>query len=310
MLFHLVKDYSPDYVSLRMKKSSVSIDFILISITLIWGFNFTVVKFSLSEMSPWVFNATRYLLAIITIFVIFIRDGQPLRILKEDRLPIIGLSLLGHFIYQALFILGINFTKAANAAVILGTIPLWIAVISHFFFDEKLNTKKTIGVIMAFIGLALVIGFRKGGFDFRSEGLLGDFLMFCSAFSFGLYTLFSKKYLKKYSTTTMTMASMFSGGIWIVFAGIPGFIVLDWSSVSAMSWAGAIYSGVLSIAISYFIWNYGLKIVGAVRTSAFQNLAPIFGVIFGILLLGENLNAIQIGGAISTIVGVIVTRLG
>ncbi len=70
------------------------------------------------------------------------------------------------------------------------------------------------------------------------------------------------------------------------------------------------YSGVLSIAISYFIWNYGLKIVGAVRTSAYQNLAPVVGVTIGVLVLKEDLNVFQMAGAITTIVGVVLTRMG
>lgn len=293
-----------------MAKRNFPIDLVLICVTIIWGFNFTVVKISLQEMSPFTFNAIRYFLAILTMWIILIRSNQSFSIAKEDRLPIFGLSLLGHFIYQAFFIIGISYTKAANAAVMLGTIPIWIAIISHFFFDEQLNTQKTIGIIAAFLGLALMIGMRNEGFHLSSKGLWGDILMLLSALSFALFTLFSKHYLKKYNTTVLTTISMTTGGIWIVFAGIPGLVAADVSHFSIISWSGAIYSGVLSIAISYFIWNYGLKLVGAVKTSAYQNLTPIVGVIIGVLLLNEDLNAWQYVGSASTIVGVIITRLG
>ncbi|TNE73445.1 EamA/RhaT family transporter [bacterium] len=293
-----------------MEKKPVPIDLILILITFIWGFNFTVVKVSLTEMTPFVFNATRYFLAIITMWIILLRNRQGYSIEKQDKWPVFGLSLLGHFVYQAFFIIGINYTKAANAAVMLGTIPIWIAILSHRYFDEKLNRKKAIGILTAFLGLAFMIGARGEGFHLSSKGLWGDIMILASAFSFALFTLFSKQYLKKYNTTMLTTLSMTSGGIWIVFAGIPGFIVMDIQSISWIAWSGAIYSGVLSIAISYFIWNYGLKIVGAVRTSAYQNLAPVVGVAIGILVLKEDLNALQMAGAGITIAGVILTRLG
>lgn len=293
-----------------MEKKPVPIDLILILITFIWGFNFTVVKVSLTEMTPFVFNATRYLLAIITMWLILLRSKQSFSLAKEDRWAIFGLSLLGHFVYQAFFIIGLNWTKAANAAVMLGTIPIWIALVSHYFFDEQLNVKKTIGIITAFSGLTLMIGARSEGFQWSSKGLWGDVMILASAFSFAMFTLFSKQYLKKYNTTVLTTLSMTSGGIWIVFAGIPGFIALDLTQTTWLSWAGAVYSGVLSIAISYFIWNYGLKIVGAVRTSAYQNLAPVVGVTIGVLVLKEDLNVFQMVGAATTIVGVVITRMG
>ena len=293
-----------------MSKKMLPIDFILIAITLVWGFNFTVVKFSLGEMSPFFFNAVRYFLAILTMWVILLKRGLPIQLIREDRWPILGLSLLGHFIYQAFFIIGLNMTKAANGAIMLGTIPIWIAIVSHFFFDEQLNKQKTIGIITAFLGLSLIIGFRNEGFQFSSKGLWGDIMMLASAFSFALYTLYSKQYLKKYDTTELTTVSMTIGGIWIVFAGIPSLATTNLAEISVLAWTGALYSGVLSIAISYFIWNYGLKLVGAVRTSAYQNLAPIFGVIFGVLLLKEDMNMWQLTGAAVTLSGVIITRLG
>jgi drug/metabolite transporter (DMT)-like permease len=293
-----------------MSKKLLPIDYILIGITFIWGFNFTVVKFSLREMTPFFFNAVRYSMAILTMWIILLRSGNGFHIAKSDRWPIMGLSLLGHLIYQVFFIIGLSLTKAANAAIMLGTIPIWIAIISHFFFDEQLNRQKTIGIIVAFLGLSLIIGFRNDGFHWSSKGLWGDIMMLASAFSFALYTLYSKQYLKKYETTALTTVAMTAGGIWIVFAGFPALISTDLGAISLTAWSGAIYSGVLSIAISYFIWNHGLKLVGAVRTSAYQNLAPVFGVIFGVLLLNEDLNYYQYAGAITTIIGVVITRLG
>lgn len=295
---------------LHMNKKWLPIDFILISITLVWGFNFSVVKFSLKEMSPFFFNAVRYTLAIGTMWVILLKNGQRIRLIKEDRWPLFGISLLGHFIYQAFFIIGLNMTKAANGAIMLGTIPIWIAIVSHFFFDEQLNRQKTIGIFTAFIGLGFIIGFRSDGFHFSSKSLWGDLLMLGSAFSFAIYTLYSKQYLKKYDTTELTTLSMTAGGIWIIFAGFPAFTTTHWLEISAWAWSGAVYSGVLSIAISYFIWNYGLKLVGAVRTSAYQNLAPVFGVFFGVILLKEDMNVWQYMGAVITLLGVVITRMG
>jgi len=77
---------------------------------------------------------------------------------KKRRVPLILISLIGNFLYQWLFIVGIDLTLAANAAVVPGTIHIWIAIFSHMFTGEKMNLLKFLGVILAFAGVAAIVG--------------------------------------------------------------------------------------------------------------------------------------------------------
>jgi len=239
---------------------------------------------------------------------ISIKRGEKLMVHKGDWLIIIGLGFLGNLLYQSLFIYGINFTFAANAAVMLGTIPVWIAIFGHFFFEERLKKIKLVGIICAFAGVILIMEGSEKGITLASETIVGDLIILASAFVFGIYTLLSKKMLTRYTPIQFTTLMMLSGGTAIVLAGLPWLLTMDFSKVTIAGWGGVSFSGFLSIALAYVIWNYGVRQVGAVRTATYQNLVPVLGLIFGVLLLNETLYALQYVGAATVIAGIILAR--
>ncbi len=275
---------------------------------MVWALNFSIVKTTLDQIDPMSFNAFRFILAIAVLLAVLRRSGQKLKVHKGDWPMILFLGMLGNLTYQVLFIFGINFTFSANAAVMLGTIPLWIGVVGHFFFDQPLNRYKTAGVVAAFTGVILIMAGSETGISLDSESILGDVIILAAAFVFGVYTLFSKRMLSRYTPVQLTTLMMLTGGTALVIAAIPWLLVLDYQSVTPAGWGGVIYSGVLSIGAAYVVWNYGLRQVGPVRTATYQNLVPVFGLIFGFLILSEKLAIIQYLGSLFVIAGIVLAR--
>lgn len=280
----------------------------LVFVVSIWALNFSVVKYSLQEIDPLTFNAFRFGLAIIFIWIVVAIRRIRIRIERRDWLKLIGLALLGNLIYQLLFISGIDRTFSANAAVMLGTIPVWTALFSHLFFDEKLTRVKAAGVFFAFLGVALIMGGGPEGFDLGTSSVIGDLIIVIAAMVFATYTLFSKDFLKKYTPIELSTVVMTVGGIGLIVVAIPGLIKLEYSEISVPAYGGALYSGVFAIGVAYLAWNYGIRQVGAIRTSTYQNLVPVLGVFLGYLLLGETLTLVQYTGSASVILGIVLAR--
>lgn len=105
-------------------------DLLLIAIAVVWGFNVVVVKTSLAELGPLPFNSLRFLLAATISWLLLWITGFKLLPAKEDIPRLIILGLLGHTVYQVLFISGINLTSAGNTALLLATIPVWVAALA------------------------------------------------------------------------------------------------------------------------------------------------------------------------------------
>ncbi|MCH8567460.1 MAG: DMT family transporter [Balneolales bacterium] len=290
-----------------MKKTLI-VELSLLTVAVIWALNFTVVKLSLEEIDPMSFNAIRFMMAIVFMFAVLLRSGQKLKVHKGDWPRLILLGVLGNLLYQCLFIVGISYTFAANAAVMLGTIPVWIAVLGRIFFGQELSWFSIAGVFAAFSGIYLIMEGSATGITLESESITGDLIILFAALVFGVYTLFSKQMLGRYTPVQFSMLMMITGGGALILAGIPWLIKLDYASVSYLAWGGTAFSGFLSIGLAYIIWNYGVSRVGPVRTSTFQNLVPVLGLVFGIVLLGEALYFLQYIGSALIIAGIVLAR--
>lgn len=290
--------------------SHLKTDLSLFTIAFVWALNFTVVKASLSEFDPYTFNAIRFILAASFLWIVIAKNSAWFLIQKSDWKWLIPLGLLGNLLYQWLFIIGINYTYAANAAVMLGTIPIWVALFSHLLKMERMNRLKSLGIVFAFSGVVLIVVYGKNPISFSSDTFFGDMLIIAAAMVFGLFTILSKQFLTRYTPLQFSAIMTTIGAFSLTLIAIPFIPVTGWGSLSAGAWGGAIYSGLLAIGVAYLIWNNGILQVGAVKTATYQNLVPVLGLLFGIIILGETLEWLQYAGSAIVIAGILLTRYG
>lgn len=284
-------------------------DLSLILVAVIWALNFSIIKVTLEEIDPYSFNALRFVFATGLLWLVARRRGYSLRVQKEHFWKMLGIGFIGNLLYQCLFIIGIDLTLSANAAVMLGTIPIWVALLSQFFTDEKLTTNKTIGVLLAFTGVALIIMGNEQPLSFESDTFLGNIITLLAAVCWATFTILSRKYLKVYSAIQYSAFMSAVGLASLLLVGLPFMVQLDWSGISPAGFGGILYSGALSVGLAYILWNSGVSKIGAVRTAAYQNLVPVLGLLFGVILLGEELTILQYIGAIFVIAGIVMARL-
>lgn len=280
------------------KQGSFFIYLFLTGLIFVWGLNFSLVKWAVSEMSPLAFNVVRYSLASFLILsVLLIKEGWQY-IPAKDALKIFALGVWGHSIYQVLFIKGISLTTAGNSSLFLATIPLWTAVLSAILGKDKLNRKAWIGILLAFIGVFVITIGSGQKISLVESNTTGNLLTLLAALSFAGYTVLSKDLLKRYSPLRLTALTMVIGsiGLWI-FAN-QAVIQQHWTGISWKALGVILYSAVLAIVVGYLIWFTGIKRVGPTRTAIFSNLTPIIAVGIAFLLLSEPLVWLQgLGGA-------------
>ena len=280
----------------------------LILVAIIWALNFSVIKVTLTQIDPFSFNALRYVLSAALLIGYAKLKGFSIRVQKQHFWPWVGIGLVGNLLYQVLFIVGLNLTNAAHAAVMLGTIPVWVTVFSHFFTDEKTTRTKVLGILSAFVGVVMIIISESPETNPTENTTLGDVIALISAMSWAAYTILSKKYLKIYHSAQYSGFMALVGVIALVLAGLPSLIKVDFSSITLAGYGGIIYSGLLSVGLSYLIWNRGIHLIGTVKTAAYQNLVPVLGLIFGVIILGEELAVFQYIGSLFVIIGIIIAR--
>lgn len=286
-----------------------STDWLLLLMTIIWGSNFTAIKYSLEDLLPLSFNALRFTIASIAMLLMALASGTNFKISRGDGKKLFALGLLGNTFYQTLFITGMAHTRAGNAALLLATTPLFTAILGRIRKHEYFTARGVTGLLLAFTGIVLIVISGRGEVSLR-ETLLGDGLLLATTICWSLYTVGSNRLVHAYGTMKATTIMMTSGTPLLLLVCAPSLIEQDWARVRPLAWAGLVYSGLFAIAVAYLIWNHGVRKIGATRTAVYSNITPIVALLVAWIALGESPTAGQVAGAVVIFAAIYLVRHG
>ncbi len=283
----------------------------LSALVFIWAFNFSAAKFALGDFAPLAFNGIRFILASAFIFLSMKLSGQTRLLLERRYWPLlIGLAILGHVVYQVLFIVGLDLTRAGNASLMLAMSPVFITLISVAARQERVGWVAWAGVVVSFAGVALVVRGGAQAFAFGADTVRGDLLVLAAAAGWSAYTVGSAPLVRRFGTLPVTAATLWVGSFGLVLVSIPSFISQPWRTVSPVAWAAVIYSGIFAIGAAYLLWYYCVRRLGSTRTGVYSNSIPIVALLIAWLALGEVPTWLQGLGAAGIVGGAVLARLG
>ena len=281
-------------------------DLLLFTMAVIWGINFTVVKYATHIFNPVAFTGLRVGAAALFLGALaFATAKAPPR--RGDVLRLLMLGALGNGLYQLFFVHGVARTRAGNAALIVGAAPAFITIIARFRGLERVKRMTLIGVALSVVGVALVIAGSAGSSNGENT-LLGSVLVFCGVLCWSVYTIGLQPLTKRIDMFQMSAITMTGGAVPLMIASTPALIRTDWSAVHIGGWLALLYSSVVSMGIAYFFWYRGLKVLGPTRTAVYSNLQPIIALLIAWPFLGEVPTIFQGIGAATIVAGVFLTR--
>ena len=273
-------------------------DLAMLSVVVIWGVSHTVVKSTLSEMTPLVFSSIRHVGAAAILLVLAWSVERDLSIARRDWGWILLLGVIGNVIDQILYVTGIGLTTASNASLLLSTSPVFVALMSAVSRTETIRSWNWVGILLSFAGIVLVITGGQPDNAMVSQSLLGNLLVLASSVSWALYTVLSKRVTQRNSVLSATAWMMASAAPWFVLIAMRDLLAQDWAAVSLSGWMGLLYSATLAVSAAYVIWNVGVQRLGSARTSLYYYLVPVVAVMVAGAVLGETMEPLQVVGAL------------
>lgn len=305
------------------------IDALLLLMVLIWGTNYAIIKFAFRELDPQAFNAVRMTIGSVVFLVIIVGlrhvrvpwlsyGGQradtvasifhtPERLTRSDWARLALLGVVGHALYQYLFIGGLARTTIANSSLLLAATPVVIALLSAALGEERIGRMHWIGAALSMAGIYAIIG---TGFTIGGTSFVGDLMMAGAVCCWTVYTVAARPLIARHSPVGVTGLSMAIGTAIYVPLVASHVARVQWSSVSTITWIAAVYSALFALCVAYTIWYAGVRELGSARTSAYSNLIPIVAMFSAVVFLDELLGLTQIAGAAAVLGGIALTRMG
>ena len=281
----------------------------VVLMAIIWGVNYSVLKYGTSTMPPLAFNGIRVVVAAAALATIAIIWGGAVPT-RRDALALLALGMLGNGVYQIFFAEGIARTRAGEAALVVGASPALIALIGRMRGVERLDRRGAIGIGLSIFGVGLIVlGRAASGGDSGGGSLTGNLLVLCGAVCWAVYTVFLIPYTKRVGGFYVLALSLAGGSIVLLAIGARDILGLQWSAVPTGTWWAMAYAGLGGLVVAYLFWYRGVKVLGPTRTHLYANLQPFIALLVAWITLGEVPTIWQGIGAATIVTGVLLTRV-
>ena len=292
-----------------LKGKNWYVELVLFIVAFFWGTNPVIMKIGMIGLPVLSYNVLRLLVAVCCSWITVACSHTYQPIARQDYRKFFMISAVGFFLFQYLFSLGVQLTTAGNSSLILGLLPISVALINWALHIEKISIVMSVGIAISFFGVTLIIIGSGQELSFSSQHITGVLYLIGAQAFYGYYTVFSKDLLQKYSSYLISAWIFTITTALFLFPAAYEITHLDWSQVPNISLLSALFSGLFPLCIGNFLWIWGTGKIGSTKASLYNNIAPIFAVISGYLLLKETFGLLQFTGAAVIFCGLYLTRL-
>ena len=298
---------APTGAALGYSRTTVLItDVSLVTMALIWGVNFSVVKYGTGQLAALAFNGARLLVASIALVMLAFALRR-LRVARRDLIALLLLGVLGNGVYQFLFIEGVALTRAGDAALVVAASPALIALIGRMLGVERVSMRGAVGIALSIIGIGFVV-YSGTRVVVKGASVAGDLLVLAGSVAWALYTVLLMPYTHRVDGITLSAYTMLGGMAALVLVALPDLVHTPWTALSFTAWGAILYSGLGALVIAYLFWYRGMRVIGPTRTAMYSNLQPLFALIVAWAMLAETPTPWQGVGAVCIMSGLLLTR--
>ncbi|MCF8358234.1 MAG: DMT family transporter [Prolixibacteraceae bacterium] len=272
--------------------------FLAIVACLLWSTAFAGVKIGLKYMPPLQFAGIRFFISGLLLLCVFCNPKSYFKYIKQHWWFVLSIALLQTVLMYSLFYTGINMVPGAVGAMVIGSGPLFAAIVAHFaMHNDKMNVKTTLGILLGISGIVIINVGRQMQSIAGVKELLGVVILIGNNLVSGWYNVVVMKSKRKIPSMVLSSASLGIGGLILIFISIP----LEGVHIQKFPVEFYFSLGWLSFlsAAAFAIWFALLKRPG-VKVSylnTWKFIIPVFGAILSWLLLpGESPDIFSLAG--------------
>ena len=253
-------------------------------------------------LPPLTVVAARISLAALALFgLLGVRDRHLLRIQVRDIPFFLLFGLICVALLQASWAYAVSLIDVGVAVVLNYTAPAWAALFAWPLLGERLNRQKGIALLLTTAGVALIA--RIFDTQFLSLNVVGLLWALISGVLYGLYSIFIRRTLKRYSFWTVVTYTFAAGALFLLATQSPSRIVSAFAQPGAALWLVVV--ALVPTLIGHTLFAFGLCFLEAAVATMVATIEPVMATLLAALFLGESLTWPQIIGGALVIAGVV-----
>jgi drug/metabolite transporter (DMT)-like permease len=254
---------------------------LLILLSLIWSYNWIVMKQVLRYSGPFEFSAWRYVLGTGVLFVALRVRGVSLR--PPPLVPVLLIGLAQTLAFQALVQSALVAGGAGRTALLTYTMPFWAVLVAWLVLRERPSAAQATSLALALAGLVLVLEPWRGIGGLRSASLA-----IAGGLCWAIGMVLSKRVFVRGRASVLSLTA------WQMLAGSVGLVILaalvperpiEWNRAFI---AALLYNAVLATGLAWLLWSWVVDRLSTTVAGLSSLVVPILGVLFAWMLLGEQ----------------------
>jgi len=275
---------------------------------MIWGLTPICGRVLKDCMSPMLITGARfYLVALILFTSIYLIEGKKgLYLSRHDFLVLLLMGFVGIFLHNSLLFEALRMTPASNAALIESIGPSITSTLAFIIIGERLSKFGWLGIFISCFGAGYIV--CKGSLDtlLHFQVNLGEIIVVVCEAMWSFYVVISWKLSKNVNALAVTAWTGLFGAIFCTLAGLI-FNELHVYAITKTYIEAFLVLSLLTGVVAFVLWNFAITKVGASKGGTFVYLIPVFGAVFGVVLLGEEFTLQEFIGALIVVIGMIIS---
>lgn len=259
---------------------------LIIILSILWGGSFFFVGVAVIEMPPLTIVLCRVALASIILLSVVHLKGDKMPLSKGLWGSFFIMGALNNLIPFSLIVWAQTHIESGLASILNGTTPISSVVLAHFLTrDERLTTNRMTGVLIGWIGVAVLIGFES----LRGLGIevIGQIAVLGAAFSYACAAIFGRRFK---GLSPLVVATGMLCGSTIMMTPLALFVEQPWNLSPSMMTIAAIFGlAAISTSLAYIIYFRVLATSGPTNLLLVTFLIPLSAILLGVMVLGEQL---------------------
>ena len=271
----------------------------LIFVVIVWGIGWPAGRVIAQDIAPFAASWIRYVVAV-ALFVIYLKlSNQWMIPTRGEWKRIAWIGFFATCLYQAFFMVGMKYTAAGDASLMITFNPFFTAVLAIFFLNEAMHWRLGAGIALGLAGVTVLFLYSPNVDIPFYERALGDALIAGAAFAWACNSIQMKIAMTQPAEDSDRCLSPLQLTVWSSVIGLVMLTPIAAVETAVMGipepsfdgWVAILFLAIFSTVVSYVWFADGILTIGAGKSALYVYLVPIFGIYSGYLLLDEKLGA-------------------